>query len=315
MIVATFSRSFRANGQADAGVGRYLRDIQRYPLLAAEEERLLALRWVENGDSAAAHRLVNSHLRLVAKIAAGYRGYGAPLEELISQGNLGLVQAVERFDPHRGFRLSTYAMWWIRAAIQEYIVHSWSLVKMGTTSEQKKLFFNLRRLKGRIGAMEEGDLSPENAKLIADTLNVPEAEVIHMNRRLSGVDASLNASVAGDGESEWQDWLVDETDGHEQTLADHEEDGLRRRLLTGALTGLNQRERDIVTERHLRDQPQTLEQLSVRFGISRERVRQIEVGALAKLKRAVRRVARSAAAAPTDGRHGNGRSGGEAGAA
>ncbi len=256
-------------------------------MLSAEQERDLALNWAEGEDLDAAHQLVNSHLRLVVKIAMGYRGYGLPVDELISQGNVGLMQAVERFDPHRGFRLATYAMWWIRAAMQEYIVHSWSLVKMGTTSEQKKLFFNLRRVKQQIEVLEEGELQPENVSRIATMLNVPEAEVLNMNRRLSAADASLNAPLRDEGESEWQDWLVDDAEGQESSLAASEELSYRRGLLGDALETLSERERDIVSQRHLNDKPVTLEQLSRSYGISRERVRQIEAGALAKLKKNV----------------------------
>ena len=290
-MAGTFSKSAYAGG-TDEGTSRYIRRIQQYPLLSSDEERRLARRWVSERDEQAAHRLVNSHLRLVAKIAMGYRGYGLPIDDLIAQGNLGLMQAVERFDPERGFRLATYAMWWIRAAIQEYIVHAHSLVKMGTTSEQKKLFFNLRRLKGQLQAMEDGDLHPENVTQIADILNVPEQEVINMNRRLGSSDSSLNAPLRGESETEWQDWLLDDSEGQEAQLGEVEETGYRRRLLADALGTLNDRERDIVNERHLRDAPLTLEQLSHRYGISRERVRQIEVGALAKLSKTVRRDAR-----------------------
>ena len=239
----------------------------------------------------AAHRLVTSHLRLVAKIAMGYRGYGLPLSELISEGNVGMMQAVKRFDPDRGFRLATYAMWWIRAAIQEYILHSWSLVKMGTTAAQKKLFFNLRKLKGQLQAMEEGDLSPEHLNKIATELDVPEADVISMNRRLASPDHSLNAPLRSDSEGEWQDWLVDESESQETRLADRQELGLRRDLLEKAMTHLNDRERHILTERRLRDNPTTLEDLSQQYGISRERVRQIEVRAFEKLQKAIKTAA------------------------
>ena len=239
----------------------------------------------------AAHRLVTSHLRLVAKIAMGYRGYGLPLSELISEGNVGMMQAVKRFDPDRGFRLATYAMWWIRAAIQEYILHSWSLVKMGTTAAQKKLFFNLRKLKGQLQAIEEGDLSPENLHKIATELDVPEADVVSMNRRLASPDHSLNAPLRSDSEGEWQDWLVDESESQETRLADRQELGLRRDLLEKAMTHLNDRERHILTERRLRDNPTTLEDLSQQYGISRERVRQIEVRAFEKLQKAIKTAA------------------------
>jgi RNA polymerase sigma-32 factor len=260
-------------------------------MLEPEEEFMLAKRWKEHEESEAAHRLVTSHLRLVAKIAMGYRGYGLPLSELISEGNVGMMQAVKRFDPDRGFRLATYAMWWIRAAIQEYILHSWSLVKMGTTAAQKKLFFNLRKLKGQLQAVEDGDLSPENLKKIATELDVPEADVISMNRRLASPDHSLNAPLRSDSEGEWQDWLVDETESQETMLGDRQELGLRRDLLEKAMTHLNERERHILGERRLRDNPTTLEDLSQQYGISRERVRQIEVRAFEKLQKAIKAAA------------------------
>ena len=257
-------------------------------MLTAEEEFMLAKRWREHGDSEAAHRMVTSHLRLVAKIAMGYRGYGLPVSELISEGNVGMMQAVKRFDPDRGFRLATYAMWWIRAAMQEYILHSWSLVKMGTTAAQKKLFFNLRRIKGQLAAIEEGDLRSETVTEIARRLAVPEVEVINMNRRLSSPDHSLNAPLRIDGDGEWQDWLVDQTEDQETRLAESEELGQRRDYLTGAMAKLNARERHILTERRLKETPATLEALSQEYGISRERVRQIEVRAFEKLQKAVR---------------------------
>jgi RNA polymerase sigma-32 factor len=257
-------------------------------MLTPDEEFMLAKRWREHGDSQAAHKLVTSHLRLVAKIAMGYRGYGLPLNELISEGNVGMMQAVKRFDPDRGFRLATYAMWWIRAAIQEYILHSWSLVKLGTTAAQKKLFFNLRKLKGQIKAVEEGDLTPEHVKEIAETLNVTEEDVINMNRRLAGADHSLNAPLRADSEGEWQDWLVDENENQEDALAEREEMGNRRDLLSQAMTTLNDRERHILSERRLRDEPLTLEDLSQQYGISRERVRQIEVRAFEKLQKSMK---------------------------
>src|SRR5579883_2375892 len=244
---------------SEGGLSRYLQEIRKFPLLDQGEEYMLAKRWREHADPDAAQKLVTSHLRLVAKIAMGYRGYGLPLSELISEGNVGMMQAVKRFDPDRGFRLATYAMWWIRAAIQEYILHSWSLVKMGTTAAQKKLFFNLRKLKGQLQAMEEGDLSPENLKKIAHDLSVPEADVINMNRRLASPDHSLNAPLRSDSEGEWQDWLVDESDSQETKLADRQELGLRRDLLEKAMTHLNDRERHILAERRLRDNPTTLE--------------------------------------------------------
>ena len=276
---------------AESNLSRYLQEIRKFPMLAPEEEYMLAKRWQEHEDSKAAHQLVTSHLRLVAKIAMGYRGYGLPLSELISEGNVGMMQAVKRFDPDRGFRLATYAMWWIRAAIQEYILHSWSLVKMGTTAAQKKLFFNLRKLKGQMQAIEEGDLSPEQVTAIATKLEVPEQDVVNMNRRLAAPDHSLNAPLRAESEGEWQDWLVDETSNQEISLAEQEELGKRRKLLQAAMTGLNDRERDILMERRLRDNPTTLEDLSQKYGISRERVRQIEVRAFEKLQKAVKNAA------------------------
>ncbi len=276
---------------AEGNLSRYLAEIRKFPMLEADQEYMLAKRWREHGDTEAAHQLVTSHLRLVAKIAMGYRGYGLPVSELISEGNVGMMQAVKRFDPERGFRLATYAMWWIRAAMQEYILHSWSLVKMGTTAAQKKLFFNLRRIKGQLKAIEEGDLSPENVKKIATQLNVPEDDVVQMNRRLAAPDHSLNASPRADGDGEWIDWLVDETQSQETRLAEDEELGKRQALLEAAMKGLNERERHILTERRLKDEPTTLEDLSKAFGISRERVRQIEVRAFEKLQRAIRKAA------------------------
>jgi len=257
-------------------------------MLEPEEEYMLAKSWREHGDADAAHRLVTSHLRLVAKIAMGYRGYGLPISELISEGNVGLMQAVKRFEPDRGFRLATYAMWWIRASIQEYVLHSWSLVKMGTTAAQKKLFFNLRRLKGQLQAIDEGDLPPETVKRIADQLNVPEDDVVQMNRRLASPDHSLNAPLQAGGEGEWQDWLVDEGPDQETTLGESEECSQRRAMLDAALGKLNARERHILVERRLTEEPKTLEELSAEYGISRERVRQIEVRAFEKLQRAVK---------------------------
>lgn len=267
---------------------RYLQDIRKFPMLTLEQEQQLSQDWANKGDEAAAHLMVTSHLRLVAKIAMGYRGYGLPIAELISEGNVGMMQAVQRFDPERGFRLATYAMWWIRAAIQEYILHSWSLVKMGTTAAQKKLFFNLRRLKGQMQAYEEGDLSPENVTKISIRLGVSEAEVVNMNRRLSGPDSSLNATVRMDGEEQWQDWLEDDTDNQEEQLSEFQELIRRRSLLKGAMKGLSTRERTILTERRLKETPATLENLSKSFGISRERVRQIEVRAFEKLQKSVK---------------------------
>jgi RNA polymerase sigma-32 factor len=276
---------------AEGNLARYLQEIRKFPMLQPEEEYMLAKRWREHGDPDAAQRLVTSHLRLVAKIAMGYRGYGLPLSELISEGNVGMMQAVKRFDPERGFRLATYAMWWIRASIQEYILHSWSLVKMGTTAAQKKLFFNLRKLKGQLQAIEDGDLSPENVKKIATELGVPEADVVSMNRRLAAPDHSLNAPLRSDSEGEWQDWLVDETESQETKLGERQELGLRRDLLEKAMTHLNDRERHILGERRLKDNPTTLEDLSQQYGISRERVRQIEVRAFEKLQKAIKAAA------------------------
>ncbi len=273
---------------SEGNLARYLHEIRKFPMLEVGEEYMLAKRWREHADPDAAHKLVTSHLRLVAKIAMGYRGYGLPLSELISEGNVGMMQAVKRFDPERGFRLATYAMWWIRASIQEYILHSWSLVKMGTTAAQKKLFFNLRRLKGQIQAIEEGDLTPEHVQKIARELDVPEDDVVSMNRRLAAPDHSLNAPVRADSEGEWQDWLVDEADDQETRLSDRQELGLRRDLLSAALTHLTERERDILSARRLRDVPATLEDLSEKYGVSRERVRQIEVRAFEKLQRAIK---------------------------
>ncbi|HNB26869.1 MAG TPA: RNA polymerase sigma factor RpoH [Alphaproteobacteria bacterium] len=276
---------------SDSNLARYLAEIRKFPMLEPTEEFMLAKRWQEHQDKEAAHKMVTSHLRLVAKIAMGYRGYGLPMSEVISEGNVGLMQAVKRFDPDKGFRLATYAMWWIRAAIQEYILHSWSLVKIGTTAAQKKLFFNLRRVKGQLKALEEGDLHPETVKEIATRLSVPEEDVVNMNRRLTAPDHSLNAPVKIDGDGEWQDWLVDEGDSQETTLAESQEFGHRKRLLDNALKLLNPRERRILSERRLKDEPTTLEDLSTEFGISRERVRQIEVRAFDKVQRAIRNAA------------------------
>ncbi|MGR3198252.1 MAG: RNA polymerase sigma factor RpoH [Paracoccus sp. (in: a-proteobacteria)] len=279
----------------EQGLNRYLQEIRKFPLLEPEEEYMLAKAWADHEDSEAAHRLVTSHLRLAAKIAMGYRGYGLPQAEVISEANVGLMQAVKRFDPERGFRLATYAMWWIRASIQEYILRSWSLVKMGTTSAQKKLFFNLRKAKSKIGALEEGDLRPENVAQIATELNVTEQEVIDMNRRLSGGDASLNAQVgSGDGESaaQWQDWLEDTDANPAEAYAETEELDTRRGMLVAAMDVLNDRERDILMERRLRDDPMTLEDLSSRYNVSRERIRQIEVRAFEKLQDRMRILAR-----------------------
>ena len=276
---------------SEGSLSRYLQEIRKFPMLEAAEEFMLAKRWREHGEVEAAHKLVTSHLRLVAKIAMGYRGYGLPVSELISEGNVGMMQAVKRFDPDRGFRLATYAMWWIRASIQEYILHSWSLVKMGTTAAQKKLFFNLRKLKGQMQAIDDGNLSPENVKHIAETLGVPETDVISMDQRLSSPDHSLNAPLRSDSEGEWLDWLVDETENQEFRLAEEEEFNNRRRLLSRAMKGLNTRERHILTERRLREDPATLEELSQQYGISRERVRQIEVRAFEKLQKSMKNLA------------------------
>ena len=269
------------------GLSRYLSDIRKFPLLTPEDEFMFAKRLKEHGDPEAARQLVTSHLRLVAKIAMGYRGYGLPVSEIVSEGNVGLMQAVKRFDPDKGFRLATYAMWWIRAAIQEYVLRSWSMVKMGTTAAQKKLFFNLRKAKSNIGAIEEGDLTPDHTVKLADQLGVTEREVTEMNRRLSGPDSSLNAPLRSESESEWQDWLADDTMDQETRLAEREERGDRHDLLTSALDTLSERERDIIQERRLKDEPATLEELSQKYGVSRERVRQIEVRAFEKLQAAM----------------------------
>jgi len=276
---------------ADGNLQRYLSEIRKFPMLAADEEYMLAKRWKEHGDVDAVHKMVTSHLRLVAKIAMGYRGYGLPIAELISEGNVGMMQAVKRFEPEKGFRLSTYAMWWIRASIQEYILYSWSLVKMGTTAAQKKLFFNLRRLKGQIKEIDDGDLAPESVKQIATTLAVSEDDVVQMNRRMSGGDQSLNAPMRQDGEAEWQDWLVDDSDTQDIVVAEADELDHRRSMLEAAMATLTERERHIFTERRLRDDPVTLEDLSNDFGVSRERVRQIEVRAFEKVQRAIRNMA------------------------
>jgi RNA polymerase sigma-32 factor len=271
----------------EGGLARYLNEIRRFPMLEPEEEYMLAKRWREHEDPAAAHKLVTSHLRLVAKIAMGYRGYGLPIGEVISEGNVGLMQAVKRFEPDRGFRLATYAMWWIRASIQEYILRSWSLVKMGTTASQKKLFFNLRKAKSQISALDEGDLRPDQVEKIATKLGVSQQDVIDMNRRMAG-DASLNAPLREEGEGEWQDWLVDDSTSQENILADREETDNRLGALRQALTVLNDRERRIFVARRLSDEPTTLEELSSEFDISRERVRQIEVRAFEKVQAAVK---------------------------
>ncbi|HJT43674.1 MAG TPA: RNA polymerase sigma factor RpoH [Rhizomicrobium sp.] len=280
----------------DAGLSRYLSEIRKFPLLSPEDEYMFAKRWKEHEDPEAARRLVTSHLRLVAKIAMGYRGYGLPVSEIVSEGNVGLMQAVKRFDPDRGFRLATYAMWWIRASIQEYVLRSWSMVKMGTTAAQKKLFFNLRKAKNNIGAIEEGDLTPDHTATLADQLGVTQTEVTEMNRRLSGGgDASLNAPLRSESESEWQDWLADETADQETRLAEREEMGDRHQLLVGAMKELTDRERDILQARRLQEEPATLEELSQKYGVSRERVRQIEVRAFEKLQRGMQAAMTTAA--------------------
>ena len=279
---------------AQGGLTRYLEEIRRFPMLEPQQEYMLAKSWREHGDRDAAHQLVTSHLRLVARIAMGYRGYGLPIGEVISEGNVGLMQAVKRFDPDKGFRLATYAMWWIRAAIQEYILRSWSLVKMGTTAAQKKLFFNLRKIKGQLKALDEGDLRPDQVKRIATQLGVTEEDVVSMNRRLAG-DSSLNAPVRNDSESgEWQDWLVDDTMDQETALAESEERDRRRGMLNDALKGLNARERRVFEARRLAEDPLTLEELSAEFGVSRERIRQIEVRAFEKVQKAVQKAATAA---------------------
>ena len=278
----------------EQGLNRYMQEIRKFPMLEPEEEYMLAKAWVENEDTAAAHKLVTSHLRLAAKIAMGYRGYGLPQAEVISEANVGLMQAVKKFDPEKGFRLATYAMWWIRASIQEYILRSWSLVKLGTTSAQKKLFFNLRKAKARIGALEDGDLRPEHVERIAHDLNVTEDEVISMNRRLSGGDASLNATISADGEgaAQWQDWLEDEDADQASDFEAKDELEVRRELLTAAMEVLNEREQDILTQRRLMDNPVTLEELSGQYDVSRERIRQIEVRAFEKLQKRMQELAK-----------------------
>jgi len=287
--------SLPAISSGEGGLNRYLQEIRLFPMLAPEEEFMLAKRYAEHGDAKAAERMVTSHLRLVAKIAMGYRGYGLPIGEVISEGNVGLMQAVKRFEPDKGFRLATYAMWWIKASIQEYVLRSWSLVKMGTTASQKKLFFNLRKMKGQIQALEEGDLKPEHVKQIATRLGVDEQEVVNMNRRLSG-DASLNAHVSADAEGEWQDWLVDDTASQEEILVGNEEKTMRNAMLTQALEKLTDRERRVFEARKLQDEPITLEDLSKEFDVSRERIRQIEVRAFEKVQKAVKNAAQKALA-------------------
>jgi RNA polymerase sigma-32 factor len=278
----------------EQGLNRYMQEIRKFPLLEPEEEYMLAKRWVDHQDAEAAHKMVTSHLRLAAKIAMGYRGYGLPQAEVISEANVGLMQAVKRFDPEKGFRLATYAMWWIRASIQEYILRSWSLVKLGTTSAQKKLFFNLRKAKAKLGALEEGDLRPENVAQIAKDLNVTEDEVISMNRRLSGGDASLNAMVGSDdgGGTQWQDWLEDEDSDQAADYAERDELEMRRSMMLEAMSVLNDREKDILVQRRLSDVPVTLEELSETYSVSRERIRQIEVRAFEKLQNRMRELAR-----------------------
>lgn len=289
LAVSNFSSANMPALSPDGGLNRYLSEIRKFPMLAKDEEFMLAKSWQEHQDPKAAHKLVTSHLRLVAKIAMGYRGYGLPVGEVISEGNVGLMQAVKKFDPDRGFRLATYAMWWIKASIQEYVLRSWSLVKMGTTAAQKKLFFNLRKVKSEISALEEGDLRHEQVEQIATKLGVSEQDVINMNRRMSSPDSSLNAPLrASEGESEWQDWLVDDKQVSQETvLADNEEYDQRMTLMKAAMGELNAREKEILTERRLKDNPTTLEDLAERFGVSRERVRQIEVRAFEKLQKAM----------------------------
>jgi RNA polymerase sigma-32 factor len=293
--MAAMSKAVPVMLDGSQGLSRYLEQIRKFPMLQPDEEYMLAKRWQEHEDPEAAERLITSHLRLVARIAMGYRGYGLPMSEVISEGNVGLMQAVKKFEPDKGFRLATYAMWWIRASIQEYILRSWSLVKMGTTAAQKKLFFNLRRMKGQIQALEEGDLKPEHVKKIATKLGVSEDDVVSMNRRLSG-DSSLNAPVRADteGSGEWQDWLVDDSPDQEERLAQSEELGRRKAYLSSAMAGLNEREKRIFEARRLAEDPATLEDLSAEFGVSRERIRQIEVRAFEKVQKAVTEAARVA---------------------
>ncbi|HIF10290.1 MAG TPA: RNA polymerase sigma factor RpoH [Sneathiellales bacterium] len=283
---------------AEGGLSRYLREIRKFPMLEADQEYMLAKRWREDDDLDAAHTLVTSHLRLVAKIAMGFRGYGLPVNELIGEGNIGMMQAVKRFEPDRGFRLETYAMWWIRASIHEYVLRSWSLVKMGTTAAQKKLFFNLRKLKGQLREINDGDMKPENVAQIAETLGVSENDVMHMNWRMSGPDHSLNAPMRIDGDGEWQDWLVDETVDQETTVVERDELEKRRALLSVGMEALNEREQHIFTERRLKENPPTLEDLSKVYNISRERVRQIEVRAFEKVQKGVKAAAKDEHGAP-----------------
>ena len=300
-MAETKSKMLAPAPNPEGSLSRYLQEIRKFPMLEPQEEYMLAKRWKEHEDTEAAHKLVTSHLRLVAKIAMGYRGYGLPIGEVISEGNVGLMQAVKRFEPEKGFRLATYAMWWIRASIQEYILRSWSLVKMGTTAAQKKLFFNLRKVKGQIQAIEDGDLHPEQVKEISERLGVTEDEVVSMNRPMAGPDNSLNAPLRQDSESgEWQDWLVDDTADQEATLGEEQELDLRREMLARAMSTLNEREMHILTERRLKDDPATLEDLSQEYGISRERVRQIEVRAFEKLQKAMKNAMRDQADARRD---------------
>ena len=276
----------------EQGLSRYLTEIRKFPMLEKEQEFMLAKRWQQHEDTDAAEQMVTSHLRLVAKIAMGYRGYGLPMAEVISEGNVGLMQAVKKFDPDKGFRLATYAMWWIRAAIQEYILRSWSLVKLGTTAAQKKLFFNLRRIKGEINALESGDLNPDQVKEIAERLNVSEKDVLSMNGRMSGSDASLNAPLRADSEGEWQDWLTDDDPGQAESYANRQEFDSRMTLLQEAMADLSEREQHILQERRLTDEPKTLEELSEVYNVSRERIRQIEVRAFEKIQKAMKRMAK-----------------------
>jgi RNA polymerase sigma-32 factor len=294
------SASLPVIASGEGSLNRYLQEIRQFPMLAPEEEYMLGKRWKEHGDRDAAHRLITSHLRLVAKIAMGYRGYGLPIGEVISEGNIGLMQAVKKFEPDKGFKLATYAMWWIKASIQEFVLRSWSLVKMGTTANQKKLFFNLRKIKGQLQALEEGDLKPDQVKYIAHRLGVEESDVVSMNRRLGG-DTSLNAPLRtdGDGDGEWQDWLVDDSESQEQVMARNEEAGLRNGFLKEALDKLTDRERRVIEARKLQDEPATLDDLSKEFDVSRERIRQIEVRAFEKLQKAVKNAASKALAPRT----------------
>ena len=277
----------------EGNLSAYMAQIKKFPLLEVKEEYILAKSWIERGDSKAAHKLVTSHLRLVAKIASGYRGYGLPLSELISEGNLGMMHAVKRFDPERGYRLATYAMWWIKASIQEYILRSWSLVKIGTTAAQKRLFFNLKKVKNQISILDDGDLSSENVEFIANKLDVPQKEVISMNRRLSGSDHSLNTPFSDSGSGEWQDWLEDKEESQEAKFAENEEFEIRKGLMNDAMKILSDREKDIICKRQLADKPQTLEKLSQEYSVSRERIRQIEVSAFNKLQKEIRNKAKS----------------------